>query len=135
MSNARAGIAAAFAAALLAAGCGGGGNSTPTSGTPTGTTGGAAAGADVVITIANMSFSPNNVAVKAGQTVAWKNTDAIAHTATQDQGTFDTGMIAAGSTSKPITITSTSALSYHCTVHPGMVATINGTTGTTGPGY
>jgi plastocyanin len=133
MSNARAGITAVLAAGLLAVSCGGGGGgsygsggTTPTSGTPAGSTTGAASTPDVVITIAGMSFSPSNVAVKDGQTVAWKNDDTMAHTATQDGGGFDTGAIAAGATSKPITITGTGAFKYHCTYHPGMTGALNG---------
>ncbi len=137
MSKARAGIAAVFAAALLAVSCGGGGGNSmsPTAGTPTGgSTGASSSTPDVLITISGMSFSPNAAAVKAGQTVAWKNDDAIAHTATQDQGVFDTGSIAPGATSKLITINSTGAMSYHCSIHPAMVASLNGAAGTS-PGY
>jgi plastocyanin len=134
MSNGRAGITAVFAAGLLAVSCGGGGSgsyggggTTPTSGTPAGSTTAAATTPDVVITIAGMSFTPNSVAVKAGQTVAWKNDDTMAHTATQDGGGFDTGAIPAGSTSKPVVISDSGALKYHCTFHPGMVGALNGT--------
>jgi len=136
MWNARAAVAAVFAAALLAVSCGGGGSSSmpPTSGTPAGSTNDGSSGSpDVLITIAGMSFSPGTMAVKAGQTVAWKNNDGMAHTATQDQGVFDTGSIPPGGTSKPITISDTSKLTYHCSVHPGMVGALNGTAGT--PGY
>jgi plastocyanin len=140
MSNARAGFTAVFVAGLLAASCGGGGygggSSSPTNAsapapTTTGTTTGAA---DVVITIAGMSFTPSNVVLQAGQTVAWKNNDTIGHTATQDGGGFDTGMIPSGGTSKAITITDPTALKYHCSVHPGMVGSLNGSTGG-GGGY
>ncbi len=136
MSNAHAGIAVLFAAALVAVSCGGGGGSStpPTSSTATGsTTDGNTPSADVVITIAGMAFNPNKVTVTAGQTVAWKNDDSMAHTATQDQGAFDTGTIPPGATSKAITISGTSALTYHCSVHPGMVGALNGSAGT--PGY
>ncbi len=134
MSNARKGMAAVFAATLLAVGCGGGGSSMPpTSGTPTGGTTGGSSSSPLVITIANMSFSPNAMAVKAGETVVWKNNDTMAHTATQDQGAFDTGSIPPGGTSKPILISDTSKLTYHCSVHPGMIGVLNGTVDT--PGY
>jgi plastocyanin len=140
MSNARAGFTAVFVAGLLAASCGGGGyggaSSSPTNAsapapTTTGTTTGSA---DVVITIAGMSFSPSNVVVQAGQTVAWKNNDSMAHSATQDGGGFDTGTIASGGTSKPITISDPGALKYHCSFHNGMAGSLNGATGG-GGGY
>ena len=140
MSNARTGFTAVFAAGLLAVGCGGGGygggSSSPTYGTPTTptTTGTTTGSADVVITIAGMSFSPSNVVVQAGQSVAWKNNDSMAHTATQDGGAFDTGTIPGGGTSRSITINDTTALKYHCSFHAGMTGALNGTSGG-GGGY
>ncbi len=136
MSNARAGFTAVFAAALLAASCGGGSSMSPTSGTSTASSTAPSSGSpDVLITIAGMSFTPNPAAVKAGQTVAWKNNDTIAHTATEDAGVFDTGMIPAGGTSQTITIKTAATLSYHCSVHPAMVASLSGAASSPGPGY
>ena len=90
-------------------------------------TGATAVAADVTITIngmsAEQSFSPNPAAVKAGQTVAWHNSDSIAHTATGS--TFDTGLIQSGATSAPIAFAVAGSLAYHCTVHPSMVGTLN----------
>ncbi|HUL77650.1 MAG TPA: plastocyanin/azurin family copper-binding protein [Vicinamibacteria bacterium] len=140
MSRGRAGSLAAFAASLLMTSCGGGGGgggyttSPSSAATPTPAPSPAAT-ADVVITIAGMSFSPNSVAVQAGQTVAWKNGDSVTHSATQDGGTFDTGPIPAGATSAAITISSTTALKYHCMFHPGMVASLNGGSSGGGGGY
>lgn len=93
---------------------------------PTPPTGGTA---NVTITITGMnggnSFSPNPGTVKVGQTVAWRNADVITHTATADNGSFNTGSIAPGSTSNPITMTTTGAFGYHCSIHPTMVGTLN----------
>jgi len=95
---------------------------TPSNPTPSGTT------ADVVITIMGnngaMSFSPPSATAKVGQTVAWKNSDSITHTATQDNGGFDTSNIAAGATSSPIQMMTAGTLPYHCTIHPSMVGTL-----------
>jgi plastocyanin len=120
-----------FAAIVLLAGLAyavacGSSYSSPTT-TPTPGTGGTGAAADVTITIMGMnganSFSPNPAAVKAGQTVSWHNADAIAHTAT---GTgFDTGAIAGGATSAPITFSTAGTINYHCSFHPSMVGTLN----------
>lgn len=86
-------------------------------------------GADVVITITGMnggmSFSPNPASVQVGQTVAWHNGDSITHTATQNGGGFNTGNIASGATSAPITMGSVGALGYHCSIHPSMTGTLN----------
>ena len=71
------------------------------------------------------SYSPNPANVQVGQQVRWHNGDSTVHTATQNGGGFDTGLISAGATSAPITITTAGALNYHCTVHPSMVGTLN----------
>jgi plastocyanin len=107
---------------MLAAGCGSSAVSTAPTPVPTGNGGGATA--DVTITISNFAFVPASMTVKAGQTVAWRNADATAHTATADGGAFDTGSIAPGATSSPITMASPGNFAYHCQIHPNMVATL-----------
>jgi plastocyanin len=67
-----------------------------------------------------MSFSPVTASLQAGQQVRWHNADSISHTATQDGGGFDTGLIRGGTTSAPITIGAAGTLRYHCEVHPSM---------------
>ena len=83
----------------------------------------------MTITISGMngsnSYSPNPANAVMGQQVRWKNNDSISHTATQNGGGFDTGLISPGATSAPITMTATGTLSYHCAVHPSMVGTLN----------
>ncbi len=133
MSKANAWGLAALAAGLLMSGCGGGSSySSPTS-MPTAAPNPTAT-ADVVITIVGMdadkSFSPNPATVKAGQTVAWKNSSSTAHTATADGGGFDTGAIAAGATSAPITMSTAGTLAYHCAFHPSMVGSLTVSSGT-----
>lgn len=137
MSRTFAGGLVVLAAGWMTASCGGGSSygSMPTTGTAATASPSPSATADVVVTIAGMSFTPSTIAVQPGQTVAWKNADGIAHTATADGGAFDTGAIASGATSKPITISTSGALKYHCSVHPGMVAAINGTASGGGGGY
>jgi len=87
--------------------------------------------ADVTITIVarngSSSFSPNPANVTVGQTVAWRNsaTGGMTHTATQVGGGFNTGNIANGSTSSPITISSSGDLAYECSIHPDMTGTLH----------
>jgi plastocyanin len=93
---------------------GGGGYASSRSPIPTPVPVGGGGQADVTITIngmsGGMSFSPNPAAVKAGQTVAWRNADSISQTAT---GTgFDTEAIPDGRTSTPITFTAAGNLDY-----------------------
>ncbi len=102
-------------------GCGGSnGYMSPASPTP--------AASDVVITIVGMngslSFSPNPATVKVGQTVAWKNADSLSHTSTADAGAFNTGTLAAGATSSPITMATAGTFPYHCAIHSSMTGTL-----------
>ncbi len=120
----RALAAAGLAVFVLAlAGCGGS-SSNPVASTPVNGGGGGSA-ANVTITISGFAFSPNPASVKAGQTVAWHNADSVSHTATADNGAFNTGTIAPGTTSSPVTMPSTGAFAYHCAIHPSMVASLS----------
>ncbi len=120
---AAAGIAV-FVLALI--GCGG--SSNPVAATPVTGGGGGGTGANVTITITGQngaqSFSPNPGSLAAGQTVAWFNADSVSHTATADGGGFDTGVIAPGATSSPITMSAAGSLAYHCAIHPSMVGSL-----------
>jgi plastocyanin len=125
---AAAGIAV-FILALI--GCGGGSSngSNPMAPSPTPTSGGGGGGAaNVTITITGMngaqSFSPSPGSVKVGQTVAWRNSDSVSHTATADGGAFNTGTIAPGATSTPVVMSAAGSFAYHCSIHPSMVGSL-----------
>lgn len=75
------------------------------------------------ITIASFSFSPQNLTVKVGTKVTWTNNDGVAHTVTADKGAFNSGPLSNGQ-SFSFTFTKAGTYSYHCTIHPKMVATI-----------
>jgi plastocyanin len=117
-------ILAVVAGLAAAQACGGSSSTSNPSPMPTPTPGGGTA--DVTITINGMqgssSYSPSSAAVKVGQKVAWHNADSIAHTATGSG--FDTGSIAGGGTSSPITITTAGTLDYKCSFHPSMVGSL-----------
>ena len=89
---------------------------------PKSTPAGPAGGKTVVITMKNIAFNPNSVTVKVGQTVKWVNDDSAPHNVTGGplhSNTFGNG----GSfTYKP---TKAGKISYVCTIHPGMTATLN----------
>lgn len=89
---------------------------------PTGPGGGGTP--DVTISIVGnlgaSSYSPSPDTVKVGQKVSWRNNDSMAHTATADGGSFNTGTISAGTLSTPITMNTAGSFPYHCTPHPGM---------------
>jgi plastocyanin len=119
--------AAACTAFLFVAACGGSSGSSTTP-SPVVGGGGGGASADVTITITGMngaqSYSPSPASIKVGQTVAWHNADSIAHTATADNGSFNTGSIAAGATSNPIAMGAAGSIGYHCSFHPSMTGAL-----------
>jgi plastocyanin len=73
----------------------------------------------------SQSYSPSPASVTVGQQIRWHNADSIVHTATQNGGGFDTGLISPGGTSGPITVSAPGTINYHCAVHPSMVGTLS----------
>ena len=75
----------------------------------------------------NGVYSPSPVMVKVGQSVNWKNSDTIVHTAT-DPGVFDTGSIsptsAASTNGDRVAFNSVGTFNYHCTIHPNETASV-----------
>jgi plastocyanin len=112
--------------AIVATGCGSG------SPTPTGpsTTGGGSntQPANVTVNITGsagtQAFSPNPVALPAAQTLGFRNSDSTVHRIVADNGGFDSGVLQPGTSSTPLTITSSTPVPFHCTIHPGMTGTI-----------
>jgi plastocyanin len=75
------------------------------------------------VVIANYEFVPSNLTVERGPvTISFNNTDGAAHTATADDGSFDTGKIGPGQT---LTVSVTKTVSFHCDIHRSMTATID----------
>jgi plastocyanin len=74
-------------------------------------------------TLTTTAYAPNPLTVSVGTTVTWVNSDSTAHTSTSNTGAFDTGTIAAGG-SASFRFQTAGSFPYHCTFHPGMVATI-----------
>jgi plastocyanin len=72
-------------------------------------------------------YSPGTATVRVGQQIFWHNTDPTEpHTATNHgAGAFYTGLIPAGGTSGPITISTAGTYSCQCDIHPVMVGTLN----------
>ena len=79
--------------------------------------------ADTTVDIAGFAFSPQSVTVKVGDTVTWANSDAQGHTASADNGAWDTGTIS-GNSSKSVTMTTAGTFAYHCKIHENMTATL-----------
>ena len=72
------------------------------------------------------AYSPNPASVTTGSTLTWNNIDDTPHTATADDGSFDTGIINGGSSGSILIGASTgmSTIPYHCNVHPEMRGTL-----------
>ena len=75
-------------------------------------------------------YVSEETAVKAGETLTWKNDDTAIHTATSGKdatpdGKFDTSLVSPGQSSKPIAMPNEPGeYPYFCTLHPWMVGTI-----------
>lgn len=116
---------------LLAAACGGD-SGPPASPTPPPSATPPSAVIDVVGERGAQSFSPNPAMPGNPRTVAWRNTDGVVHRMVANDGSFDTGNLGAGATSPTITIPA-DGINYHCSLHPGMIGAISGTSGSPPP--
>ncbi len=76
----------------------------------------AKASASATVSTGDNFYSPATVSVFVGDTVTWRNTGATQHSATADDGSFDTGIFAAGQ-SRSVTFDNPGTFSYFCTVH------------------
>ena len=83
----------------------------------------AKAAASGSVTISDFQFSPGQITINQGDTVTWTNNGPAAHSATAPDGSFDTGIFAAGE-SRSHTFSDAGTFSYICTPHPSMTGTI-----------
>ena len=79
--------------------------------------------ASTSVTMGDYFFSAATVTVNVGDTVTWHNTGQAPHTATADDGSFDTGTINTGGSGSH-TFNSPGTFSYICTIHPNMKGTV-----------
>ena len=109
---------------LLLTACGSSSPSTPTPSSPSPGAGGTpvtiVSGASIMTTTA---FAPNPITVGVGGSVTWTNNDNTSHNATANDGTWNSGNIAPGA-SFTRSFPTAGSFPYHCTSHPGMVATV-----------
>jgi plastocyanin len=86
--------------------------------------GGTALAADQSVAISGQSYSPASVTVSVGDTVTWTNSDAMAHTATADDASWDTGNIGGSGGTGAVTFATAGTFPYHCDIHPQMTGTV-----------
>lgn len=75
------------------------------------------------VEIVNFAYDPDPVTIQEGGKVIWINRDSEAHTASADDGSFDTGPIEEGKL-KSETFEQPGEYPYHCSIHPEMHGTI-----------
>jgi plastocyanin len=75
------------------------------------------------VEIVNFAYEPDPVRIQVGGKVTWLNQDSAPHTATADDGSFDTGTLQEGKL-KAETFKEPGTFEYHCTIHPSMHGTI-----------
>jgi plastocyanin len=90
--------------------------------TATGTTVTAAA-ASTGVTIKDFKFGPASSSVNVGDTITWTNEDVAPHTATANDGSFDTGSLSQGKSGSH-TFTKAGTFPYICSIHPSMKGTV-----------
>jgi manganese oxidase len=82
-----------------------------------------AQGKTTTVSIKNFAFNPPNATVAPGTTVTWVNNDQTAHTATANDGAFDSGTLQPGQ-SYSFKFDKPGTYAYHCEIHPYMTATV-----------
>jgi len=71
------------------------------------------------VAIADFAYDPDPVTIEEGGKVIWQNEDSVAHTATAEDGSFDTGSIAEGKIASEA-FKQPGTYAYVCSIHPQM---------------
>ncbi len=75
------------------------------------------------VDIVEFTYQPDPVVVQAGGKVIWQNQDTAPHTATADDGSFDTETIEKGKIGSA-TFKDPGTYTYFCEIHPTMHGTV-----------
>ena len=122
--------------ALTAAGCGGSDNNGSSASSSTGSSSSSSGGAygsstssssggakTSAIMLKDFAFSPATATVKVGQKVTWTNEDSTVHNVISSDGTLKSKDLSQGDTYS-FTPKKAGTISYVCTFHPNMKATL-----------
>ena len=71
------------------------------------------------VLIQNFSYKPAHITIKRGTKVTWINKDMTKHTATANNGAFDSGVLRPGQ-SYSHTFKTAGKWGYYCKIHPDM---------------
>ena len=85
--------------------------------------GGRALADDATIKIANFTFDPPTLTVKAGTTVTWVNADDIPHLVTEKDGKFHSSALDTNDKFSQ-TFSTAGTVEYFCAIHPKMTGKI-----------
>jgi plastocyanin len=75
------------------------------------------------VEIVEFTYGPDPVVVQTGGKVTWLNQDTAPHTATADDGSFDTGTLERGKL-KSESFKQAGTFTYFCEIHPTMHGTV-----------
>jgi amicyanin len=78
---------------------------------------------DATIKIANFTFDPPTLTVKAGTTVTWVNADDIPHLVTEKDGKFHSSALDTNDKFSQ-TFSTAGTVEYYCAIHPKMTGKI-----------
>ena len=73
----------------------------------------------VDIDISGFAFNPATITIKKGTTIRWTQKDSTRHSATSDDGVFDSQLLSQDKTWRH-TFNDTGTFKYHCRPHPSM---------------
>jgi plastocyanin len=107
-------VGSLMCAVFAAVGCDSSASPTPSSGG----NGNGTSDNPITVFITNSVYSPNPLTVKAGQYVNFKNNDSIVHSATFDNGSYESGDIPPLSAhDAPVAMATPGAFAFHCRMH------------------
>ena len=78
----------------------------------------------IIVIIQDFWYFPNNLTVRTGSEIIWINRDLVGHTATADNGEFDTNMLQQNQVSLSIVFDKVGVYPWFCVPHPQMVGAV-----------
>ena len=78
----------------------------------------------IIVIIQDFLYFPNNLTVRAGSEIIWINKDLVGHTATADNGEFDTELLQQNQASLSIVLDKVGVYPWFCVPHPQMVGAV-----------
>lgn len=77
-----------------------------------------------IVEISGMAFTPSALDVAVGDTVTWINRDVVPHTATAENGAWDSGSLGQGE-EWSLVVKASGPVDYRCAFHPRMTGVVS----------